>query len=178
MSAHRARRRSRYTVNFVDGSKEVVLGYDAEEVRAWRSATKEVASVVKGDYRAKVNAEVGDGFRIMQRALEAAKIELGLDFPVKIRFNSRMGSTRGNYRFKGTHHDIMIKSYLSPEQASSTLWHELTHAMQAERSGGTRAEWYKVSNDQKRYTYRNRPIELEANAMSRKMAGVPLCKAR
>lgn len=168
-------RRSRFTITFLDGSREVFLGYSALSAENYYNGRgRPVVSVTKGDYRMDKNV-TGGGFKIIQSALKTAQEELGLTIPVKVRFNARQGNTNGNYRFRGTHHDIMVKSYLTPEEASSTLWHELTHAMQAERCGGTTETWTKVHREQRNWTYRQRPIEIEANAMSAAKADVLLC---
>jgi hypothetical protein len=176
-------RRTRFTATIISPhmgrEKKVILAYFASEVRGYYEGKGyEVVSVTKGDYRkqAVVKGNGGGGFRIDRPALKDACELLDLKLPVKIRFNSRAGSTNGNYRFKGDHHDIMLKSYHSPEQASDTLWHELCHAMQAERAGGTLETWRQVHREQARYTYRNRPIEREARAMSETMKDVPLCR--
>lgn len=168
-------RRSRFTVHTASGDRHVILAYGMSDARLFYEQRGHVVTkVVKGDYRA-VQPAAGGGFRVDQQALRVAIELLGLKLPVKVRFNSRVGSTMGNYRFRGTHHDIMLKSYHDAAQASSTLWHELTHAMQAERSGGTMETWASFNRDQKRYTYRSRPIEVEARQMSRDMSDCPLC---
>lgn len=167
------RRRSRFTVEFADGSRTVILAYGALDAEHYfRARGREVVDTVSGDYR--ISRSSG-GYRINQAALNAAIATLGLKIPVRVRFHARAGSTRGNYRFAPTHHNIMLKSYLTPEQASNTLWHELTHALQAERSGSVTG-WAAECNKQKRYSYRNRPIEREANAMADKMSHRPLCR--
>ena len=72
------------------------------------------------------------GWVLDQDAVIEAMDTLGITYPVKIRFMT------GKYRF-GTHyenaesHRITIHQGLSAEEASHTLWHELAHAMQAER---------------------------------------------
>lgn len=171
--------RTRYTVTLRSGEtlrREVILAYSADGARSfYEGRGNTVVEIEKGDYRLQ---SPDSGFNIMQDALKAAQKELGLVLPVKIRFNARQGRTNGNYRFNTTHHDIMIKSYLSPEQASSTLWHELTHAMQAERVGGTKSVWADFLKDQSSYSYKNRPIEIEANKMSRAKKDSPLCVAK
>lgn len=167
-------RRSRFTVHTADGRKICVLAYSAESARqtAITHGFTPVTEVERGDYRAP--APVFGGFTVTQSALADAIDLLDLKLPVKIRYNGRYGATAGNYRFAGGHHDIMLKSYLTPEQASSTLWHELTHAMQAERVGATIGAWADYRRGQKGTTYYNKPMEREARAMSATMKDCPL----
>ncbi len=135
-----------------------------------------VVRVVKGDYRQPAApATAARAWRVDPEALKAACDLLGLRLPVKVRFNARQGATAGNYRHKGTYHDIMLKSYRTAEQASETLWHELTHAMQAERAGDQWA-WNSVANDQRRYPYSRRPIEIEAREIAGAYADILLTR--
>lgn len=173
-------RRTRFTVHFHDSDEPLVfLGYNAQDARSfYEKRGRQIKSIVKGDYRTKqraAKAKAQGGFQIDQGALKDAIELLDLKLPVKIRFNARHGNTNGNYRLRDGWHDIMIKSYHTPEQASSTLWHELTHAMQAERAGD-KAQWSEVLADQAVYAYKRRPIENEANEMSKTMQDVPLCR--
>lgn len=177
-------RRSRFTATLShDTSREIVkrviLAYSPGDVRDYYTRKGYVVlGVQRGDYRAPARAAAvkanGGGWRVDRAALRDACDLLGLKLPVSIRFNSRVGRTNGNYRFTGTSHDIMLKSYRTAEQASATLWHELTHALQAERAGSTTA-WQGVLADS-RGKYQRCPLEIEARAMSRTMSDVPLCK--
>jgi hypothetical protein len=69
--------------------------------------------------------------------------ELNIAKDVIIAFNNRLAfkSTAGNHTYKAAEecHVIKLNGYLSINSASDTLWHELTHAMQAER--------YAIMND-------------------------------
>lgn len=166
-------RRTRYTVYYDDDKPEVCLAYTPEGARKlFEKLGHSVIRVERGDYR---KTRTGGGFVINKAALADAIELLGLKLPVKVRTHARVGDTNGNYRLRDGWHDIMLKSYHTPEQASSTLWHELTHAMQAERAGG-KDEWRSVRNEQRRYSYRIRPIEVEAREMSEAMADIPLCR--
>lgn len=132
----------------------------------------------------------GGGFRVIPSALAEARDFLGLAFPVKIRTHARAGSVRGNYRLgHDAHgrpfHNIMLKDYLDPEQASKTLWHELTHAMQAERActeaGATTADtqrmaWSGVRNLDRGIGYRRKSIEVEAREGEQYAEALPLTK--
>lgn len=179
------RRRSRFTVQLSTGPS-VVLAYDAQGARSYYVGRgREVLSVVKGDYR--IAPSVG-GWTLDQDAVNAAAASLGLKLPVTIKANARQGSTLGNHRLKpqaglragpaqraSGYHAIMVKSYLTPEQASSTLWHELTHSLQAERAGGTPELW-RVEQRKHHGQYRHSALEIEARAMSVAMADCPLTK--
>jgi hypothetical protein len=176
------RRRSRFTV-YLGGvaSPRVCLGYTSQGVRDHCERLGYIVTrVERGDYRKKAMAEqaasVG-GFVIDHAAVRDACELLGISKPVKIRFNSRLGSTNGNYRFREGYHDIMLKSYRTAEQATETLWHELCHAMQAERAGDEIA-WDAVLREQHRTPYSRRLIEVEARQMATDMADIPLAKDR
>lgn len=117
------------------------------------------------------------GFTLDRRAIREACVFLDIDYSaVKLRLNGRVGPTNGNYRRRGYEHNIMLKSYLTPEQASQSLWHELAHAMQAERverDGGT---WHAYASAQRRWSYSTRPIEVEARSYEQYAEELPLCK--
>lgn len=132
----------------------------------------------------------GGGFKIDQAALKAAQDFLGLTLPVKVRHSSKLGATQGNYRLshrRGNHHNVMLKSYLTPEQASKTLWHELAHAMQAERACKTAGvsptdraallAWSATPERAKGTGYYKKPIEVEARAHENYAATRPLAVA-
>lgn len=169
-------RRQRFTIETADGEKVVALGYTAEGLREAyaRRYGEEPLFITRGDYRIEQRAAerraVG-GFTIDRQALAEAKRLLGITKPLDIRQTSRHGSQNGNHQFDGLKHRIMVKSYLTPDEATSTLWHELTHCRQAEQAGG-RMEWREVVNSQKRRSrsYWHRPIEVEARDMARRMA--------
>ncbi len=170
------RRRSRFTVHIVGREPRVVLSYtSAGAGEHYERMGYTVLKVVKGDHRKPV-ALPARRFVIDQPALADAIDLLGLKVPVKIRYNSRQGATAGNYRFRYGAHDIMLKSYATAAEASQTLWHELQHAVQAERAG-TAQDWTKVVNDQRRYPYSRRPIEVEARALATQMSDCSLTKA-
>lgn len=170
-------RRARYTVHIAgEDTPRVILDYSAQSAQAYYERRGlNVLSVTAGDYRKQV--QEGGGFVIDEHALAQAVITLGIKLPVKIRMHSRQGDTLGNHRLRAGYHDIMLKSYRTAEQASSTLWHELTHAMQAERDGGGDIHaWYGVNREQRLYPYSIRPIEVEAREMSERMKDIQLTK--
>ena len=177
-------RRTRFTL-VVEGREEpvVALTYSAQAAvdlankRGWK-----VTKVIKGDYRKIARAreaKANGGFTIDQRALAAAKQELGIVRPVKIYRNSKVGGTDGKHRWtRGTqYHKVMLKSYLTPEQASFALWHELQHCKQCEDASNCLLHWEgwaKVMKDQRDYPYKYRPIEIEANQVAAAHANVRL----
>lgn len=102
-----------------------------------------------------------------------AKHILGVEWPVRIKYDSRQGyytERLGVHRTKadgkgGYFHQIMIKTYLTPLEASKVLWHELTHAAQAERLGVNEfARQYRMYSGTGSFgaAYRNNPFEVEA----------------
>jgi hypothetical protein len=171
------RKRQRYTVEMQDGTRQVILAYDGAGADSYyRRRGYDVKRVTKGDYRktqALREAATG-GFTIDRAALKDACDLLGLKLPVRLRYNSRVGRTMANHRFWGDYHDVMLKSYLTPEEASTALWHELTHAMQAERAG-TLHEWLRIGKAE-HGLYEHAPTEIEARDMQATMKDVMLCR--
>lgn len=61
-------------------------------------------------------------------------------------------------------HMIVLDARLTEDDASNTLWHELTHALQCERDfRGCGSEFHTESH---RQDYANGPIEVEARSMA------------
>lgn len=169
------KRRCRWTATLTDGTRKYHLAYSETEIRAHYG--DRVKTVTKGDARiAERNAQIKSkgGFLVDKVALRKATEELGLRHEVRVRTNSRVGTTLGRHRFYGHYHDIMLKGYLTPEQASATLWHELAHARQAERAGSAHA-WNKEVRKQRRCSYKQRPIEIEANKLADEKREQVLC---
>ena len=147
--------------------------------------------IVKGDYRMKLNPDAG--WRLDEAALTHAQSLLGLRWPVSVVTNAREGGTAGNYRItRGTeaparlshlwavplYHRVMLKSYLTPEEANESLWHELIHACQAEREGSVYA-WQSYNANQNRgWNYNARPMEVEAREGAKKFSHIRLTKPR
>ncbi len=57
---------------------------------------------------------------------------LELERPVEIKWSAGL-RRRGCHRLRDGRHVITVSTYLDFSQLSSTTWHELTHAAQAER---------------------------------------------
>jgi hypothetical protein len=76
-------------------------------------------------------------------ALREAESDLGLTFPARITWEKLRARTQDAMvlgRYNGIDpfhpaHNIALNPNLTTRRASATLWHELTHAMQAERLG-------------------------------------------
>ena len=179
MSYYRTRkpRRSRYTVTFSDGDKGVILAYAGQSdeiVKHYARMGKTVVSVVKGDHVNGPRAANGGGWSIIPANYREALDFFGLTMPVKVKQTAHQGGRYGAHSFRvgpdgRPYHHITVKSWLDPQQAGRTLWHELTHAMQAEReAAGTRTTadalraWRTTSA--RMGSYRDRPIEVEARA--------------
>ncbi len=148
-------------------------------------------------YRPAVEAE--GGFRLDRPAISRAGATLGLTLPVRVRTSARKGGCEGNYRLRrdgrtptgipttvAPYHDIMVKSYLTPEAASRTLWHELAHAMQAKRSANATgqaighpvalAAAWEAHRAARGVAYQNKPYEVEARSFENRAAEHPLAK--
>jgi hypothetical protein len=173
-------RRTRWTIVLAGGEPFVMLAYDEDQIRRhYEGRGKTVVRITKGDFRKTQPPRLAStGFVIDNAVLDDAKDLLGLQKPVKIRFNNRVGGTLGNHRFRlDGYHDIMLKRYLSADRANKTLWHELTHAMQAERSGDYN-DWVIFSKAQRKISYDKRPIEIEAREMADQMKDIKLIKEK
>jgi hypothetical protein len=84
-------------------------------------------------------------FRVDTDAMDQASAALGLLLDVRV-FVRRYEYPSGRYiGVRGGVHHIGVDRDLSAPDASRTLWHELTHALQAERLGGHKAferQWW------------------------------------
>lgn len=110
-------------------------------------------------------------YRLDKAECLAAKRFFGLKWPVSIRYDNRKGDYselwgchRVRYKDGKPYHKITIKRYLSPEVASAVLWHELTHAMQAEELGDKvfHKLYHSYSGSSFSQNYLNNPFEVEA----------------
>jgi hypothetical protein len=193
--------------------KKVILGYDKRGVHAHYEALGYVVlDVTPGDYRQQefLAAAQGRGegpWHIDPDALAEAKAYFGLTLPVEIRLNGRESSTSAYYRLtpkggrchrKGSRianietatrlvHEIVLKSFLGPERAGESLWHELTHAAQAERQIAAaglgpdasaedrwRARQDAHARENKGIGYERKPCEREARENERLNDACPL----
>lgn len=101
---------------------------------------------------------------------------------VEQRFFEKWVKETGHPGYVETYHKIVLKSYLSASYASKCLWHELCHAMQAERSSkgdpnhfGAILSWNKADDRDRQYKYDDRPCEIEALAYEEFSDELPLC---
>ena len=166
-------RRSRHTAlvhrHGETPTQKVILCYTVQQaVDYYMRQGYTVIRVVKGDL---VNVPQDGGWRLDPVQYRAALDFLGIRWPVVIKQTSRVGGQYGAHRLKPQAgrlvHSITVKSYLRAEDAGRTLWHELCHAMQAERvSAGDPSNavvaWR--NTDERLGSYRNRPIEVEARS--------------
>ena len=179
----RRRKRQRYTVDLEGHAPQVILAYShGSVVEYYERRGYKVLGVEMGDYRKRARQEEakqnGRRFAIDTRALEEAKRQFGLKRPVKIRLHGRVGGTNGNHSWEGTYHNVMLKWYRSAEEANETLWHELTHCRQAEECMARGGDWHYYSRQQKKnYSYKHRPIEIEARQVARSMRHIMLVRA-
>jgi hypothetical protein len=135
----------------------------------------------------------GKRFVIKRERLEEACARLGIKQPVELSIRA-MKNNDGILRgFRDGAFRITLDPYMSPDYASSTLWHELVHVMQAEREGGWEA--YDVRSaremreaglegpDQRKYfrerARRNMPLEREADEIGERCdKELPLARPR
>ena len=122
------------------------------------------------------------------KAIEKAIDYLGIYNPVYLKWSSgtnRRGCWRPkNYNWKDPviylennhlydktytnefNHSITLSTHLEGEDLEHTLWHELTHAKQAERFDYLEEYWLAYRYWQQAYGYKENPSELEANAQA------------
>lgn len=117
-----------------------------------------------------------------ERAIRAAIAQLGIRRPVNIKLTGHKGGRNGAYTTRGHGHNITVKNWLTPEQATETLWHELRHAYQFEQcvgpATGTAALALWRSYPGRRGSYENRPMERDARSYAAKNRHIPLTRAR
>jgi hypothetical protein len=197
-------RRSRFEVTMLDGSCKAVLAYDAAGASSfYQRRGYNVAHV------AKVRPRRG---RAQGWSLDAARLAeviefFGLRLPVYVRFTT--GVTRG-----GTHclkagrllapsarrrahngrvtedrlyHHVTLSRAWTAEAAGRAVWHELAHAMQAERTilahglsfadMATACAVVRADDARSRsYGYRERPIEIEARSYEQHAQEINPCR--
>lgn len=133
-------------------------------------------------------------------ALQRACAELQIEWEVQVRRTFVQPS--GGYKRQGRHklafngqgkatHYITVDKSLEPAEASEVLWHELTHASQAERTAREAqqalpmltmserdklAAWRAASDAQKRIPYSYRPNEVEAQLVATQNAAQRLTR--
>lgn len=195
------KRRTRWTVTFDDGRKEVILAQTAADARAYYiNASGRVARVEKGDYR--LTSRPATGAQPDLAAITEACAFMGLRLPVEVKLSPRQRGAYGNYwplptggqvravgnkihnidSATGWKHRITVKNWLTVEQMGETLWHELTHALQFERdaliSGLTplaiNRRWRSDYHDGTAYDHK--PAEVEARGNQEFNREMPLAR--
>lgn len=125
------------------------------------------------------NTVTRNGWTIDAEAIGSALELLGVDCSVQVKLmNGRV--TLGNTGKYAHGYVIGVSRYLSAEDATKTLWHELTHAMQCET--GHAGEWNRFIESYRRYSsiaggsqrYLDNPYEREARDIASMYADVPL----
>ena len=195
-------RRSRFTVT-VEGypAKRVILAYTAQgAVDHYNSCGLRVLDVVKGDLVNVHTPERKGGWKLSGRLAEAQDF-LGLTIPVKIKQTGHQGGRYGAHSLRidratgKPYHHITVKSWLSVAEAGRTLWHELTHAMQAERCAAALAAdgpypvaladlsasaWLRAwdTTPERMGSYQTRAIEVEARSYEGFNDECPLAEGR
>lgn len=193
-------RRQRYTVTLESGERKVILAYNGADATAWFIGRGyRVEKVERGDYH-HAEASSPTGWRLNQGNLREAIAFLGIELPVRIKQTGHKGGRYGAHGFQplrgkfmknpaldtasgGMYHNITIKNWLSPEKAGETLWHELTHAKQAEEASASattmRAKfnaWRTCESRGNGVTYMRKPVEVEAREYEKFNDELPLAR--
>ena len=118
------------------------------------------------------------GWSINEAAVLAAIDFLGIEHPVNIRFmTTKYGDTLGTHywsRRRRQHRITVAQNLKQAGRASETLWHELTHCMQAERFSKKTGqpiedfheEEYRLLNGEWGLTYQGNLLEKEARKVA------------
>lgn len=124
----------------------------------------------------------GRRYVIKRERLDLARRRLRIEQPVEIRITYyRTGDDGGVIGFRDGTWRIGLDTYLTANQASRTLWHELVHVAQARRAGGLDQLFARVKREHravrlsgrnprrffKSHAYRQMPLEKEAEQRSR-----------
>lgn len=186
------RKRFQATVSYDDGPPRTmgVMAHTAEGARnCFESAGYSVFSVSAVKRRRTRGVGTPPKWQVDQRALESAMKKLGVTWKVRITrtsSRSKLGAHRLRYREPAhrPQHSITVDKLVSPTEATRILWHELAHAAQAERAAVQFARecgyedasalngreclraWREVDARSRRYSYKERPIEIEARYVS------------
>ena len=205
-------RRQRYEAKLSPGTgngieTRLILAYDAESVTRYYERCGYVVLQVRSARKKRTTERPANPpWKIDQRAIREACEFLGITHPVKLKPTNVAGGRLGAHqlrptgpgvRIKGTRihgienatglvHHITVKSWQSVEQASRTLWHELCHAMQAERelsamptpwdAADAIRTWNTCHARGRGITYKRKPIEVEAREYEEFAAEQPLAR--
>ncbi len=100
---------------------------------------------------------------------------LGIELPIKIRYQGKGIFTAGTHYIRPYMHFVALLQTLPLDKANKTLWHELAHAMQAERWSRETGrdicshyrEEYKVASGSWGFSYGGNRLEIEANGIAK-----------
>lgn len=113
------------------------------------------------------------GWRFDITALLEALDILEIEREVEVKFTAGI-HRRGAHRDRAGRHVVTISTYLPQEQASETLWHELVHCSQSERTDNFTAAYRLQSS---RVGYHRNAFEVEAREVAADFSPVhPLTK--
>ena len=184
----------------------LMLAYDADDVRDFYERCGYVVLDVRSARKKRTTERPANPPWVKDdRAIRSACDFLGITLPVTIKPTNVAGGRHGAHQFRPTGpgvrivrgrihgiehttgfvHHITVKSWLSVEEASRTLWHELAHAVQAERLLGSdplaasdpRAAmlaWKTAYRDGT--AYEHKPLEREAREYEEFAAEQPLAR--
>lgn len=189
-------RRTRWLVELSrngKASERQILGYHEQNVRDYYERMGYTVRSITKHRPSKAERPANKPWRKNERAIREAIEFLGITLPVEIKPTGHAGGRFGCHRllplgptvrtvgsrvYGAEHtnklvHRITIKSWRSAEEASRTLWHELAHAMQAERvlatlpTGYNAKEalnaWGACADFGRGVAYERKPVEIEAN---------------
>jgi hypothetical protein len=141
MSRYRQRRRTRYLARLEKAGvtrERAILAYDPESVRSFYARQGYNVLSVERVKPTRSARPTNAPWRLDERAIQEARDFLGITKPISIKVLNHASRNWGEHRVTvgphGVRQTIAVKRWLSPEDASRTLWHELTHAMQTERA--------------------------------------------
>lgn len=182
-----------------------ILAYSAEGVRNFYERSGYTVLEVSTVRRTRTTERPANKpWRVNERAIREAAEFLGLTLPVRIKPTNHAGGRYGCHELRpegpgvrikngriygienatGLFHHITAKAWRSAQEANETLWHELAHAMQAERElsklaapwdalDGLRA-WAACADRGRGTAYARKPVEREARSYEQFAAEHPL----
>lgn len=186
-------------------SERTILAYEVASVADfYRRMGYTVLHVESARKKRTCERPANKPWRHNDRAIRDAIEFLGITLPVRIKPTNVAGGRLGAHTLRpvgpgvrrqgsrvhgiehatGLVHHITVKSWQDAEQASRTLWHELTHAMQAERELAKLPDpndlrtalrtWGRAYRDGR--SYDRKPIEREAREYEEFAAEHPLVR--
>lgn len=111
-------------------------------------------------------------------AIERAADLLGLTRPIVVGCIEGRRNTDGRAGERAFGHRICVRRTLSAHEASATLWHELAHAQQAERTPDFNREYDRATHGRGHDAYLANRYEAAARRMEARAGHHPLTKER